>query len=225
MTTSYSAEYKAAVAMSEETAIRTISRKLSMTGIICDAVIAVYTLLWLCFFCNFLRLNFYQPQMMRPWHPDRPFWALGVPVGLLILVPIYCYALVYYRLGILWGVFLFFAVATFVWGAVSFGYLIHDWISCADHLWCTCLTDYSITAGIVTTVACAEGNGPSGVFLAHFWLLFGLLVYVLGMIGLSTYFHFSYSHRVHAEDSYNPGRVLIADSINNSGFAKSSKFL
>lgn len=55
MTTSYSAEYKAAVAMSEETAIRTISRKLSLTALICDGVIAVYSLMWLCFFCNFLR--------------------------------------------------------------------------------------------------------------------------------------------------------------------------
>lgn len=165
----YSAEYRNAVMLSEETMIRTISRKLSITALISDAVCWVYMFIWLCYFCNFLRLPKYEPGQFRPWN-DFTFWRIGVPVGFYAMLPFACITLVYYRTPIPFGVFIFLALIVLIWGGVTQGYLIADWISCCDRLWCPCVTSFTQTLGVITYTVCAgEGCGtPSGPFLAHF---------------------------------------------------------
>jgi len=214
MATSYSSEYRAAVAMADETRLRTISRRLSITAIITDGVLLVYMAIWICVGLTFARMNFYQPQMMRPWQPDFPFYRIALPVFLFPIPAVLCALLIWYRVFAIFIVYILIVVVIAIWGGVCIGYLIADWIGCSGRLWCTCLTDYTQLAGIITTVACVEGNGASGVFLAFFWLFVSLEFYLIfGLLGLGAYYHFSYSHTVHAEDAYNPGRVLIQEEM------------
>jgi len=215
MTTSYSAEYRAQVAMTDETRLRTLGRRLSLTAMITDGVVLVYLAIWLCMGLTFVRLNFYQPQMMRPFNPDFPFWRIALPVFLFALPATLCMMLVWYRIAAIFIVYLIVVGAIAIWGGVCIAYLIADWISCSDRLWCTCLSDYTFNAGIITTVACASGNGASELFIAFFWLFIGCEFYIVfGLLSLGAYFHFGYAHTVHAEDAYNPGRVLIGDELN-----------
>jgi len=213
-----SAEYRYSQEMSRETAFRTIGRKLSLTALMTDAVCWVYMIIWICYFCNYLRLPVYQPGQMRPWD-DFIFWRLGVPVGLLAMLPHACMTLVWYTSPIPFGAFLAMAIVVVVWSGVSIGYLIADWISCSDRLWCTCLTSYTFNLGVIVIVPCsAPHDGVTGTFIAHFFLQLTLVIYAsLGFSSLGFYYHFSYSHQVKAEHNANSSRsALIASEFQDA---------
>lgn len=210
---SYSAEYRYSQEMARETNFRTMGRALSITALMTDAVCWVYTIIWICYACNYLRLPVYQPGQMRPWH-DFIFWRLGVPVVLLGVLPFACSQLVWYTSPIPFGAFLAMTIVIVVWSAVSFGYLIADWISCHDRLWCTCLTSYTYSLGVLVIVPCvAPDNGVTGTFMAHFFLQLTLIIYAsLGLTSLGFYYHFSYAHTVKSEYNASASRSLLVTS-------------
>lgn len=218
----YSAEYRSSLSLAEETSFRTIGRKLSLTALLTDAVCWVYMFIWLCYFCNFLRLPTYQPGQMRPWN-DFIFWRLGVPVGLLAMLPHACMTLVWYRSPVPFGLFLVMAALVVIWSSVSWGWLIADWISCSQRLWCTCLTSYTFNLGVIVITPCvAPDNGVTGTFIAHFFLQFTLIVYAaLGLVSMGFYYHFAYSHRVRAEDVASVNRLLINEEFQDAPLGRS----
>ena len=195
------------------TAFRTVSKTITWTALLLDAFTSVYTVLMLALTFNLFRMPVYHPGQMRPWQAfiTQPYWRIFAPVALLWVTPIFLQMLVFYPYGIALVGFLILTVPGLVFGWIGwFWMVVDDWKNCSERLWCACITDYTVTAGVIIPTYCPTGSGETGVFVAQVFLWLAVLLVCMGMAFFSFFLHSEYAVDNAAYEANNANRSLIS---------------
>ena len=210
-------QYARDQAVGLSTAFRNLTKTLTWTAVFMDVVVVIDVIILLCLHFNSLRMPVYHPTQMQPWAGGSKgwhvFWRIFSVIPFLWIIPVFLLMLVFYPSGAALVVFEFLTFPGLVLGLVSFFWLvIDDWKHCSDRLWCACLTDYVVTAGVPTITYCSSGSGATGVFIAHVWLLLSAVIMVIIM----EIFGFIYHAEARSEPTItynnNANRMLISSN-------------
>lgn len=202
-------------AADDDTIYRVSGRRIMFSSIALDLIAVAHTILSVAFLANLIRLNVYQPQMMQPWWTWAPYWRVFMAPIFLTAIPTFLYLLVFYRRAPLLVAFCVMSGLLLGFAFVCWIFLWVDWNQCDKTLWCPCLTDWSVVAGVVTMTFCTDGSNQSTVFITHVFLFLGLMLFVGAEIAMSVWIHFQYYFRNEAYEANNPRRNIGYSTINS----------
>jgi hypothetical protein len=205
------------ISAGDDAIFRVSGRRIMFSAILIDAMMVAYTLVSAVFYFNIIRLPVYHPAMMQPWTNGwdswQPYWRVFGP-GALMFLPTFLYLLVFYRRAALMALYLVISILFIVFSLVCWVWLMVDWGRCDQLLWCPCITDYTVTGGMVTMTYCTpdvDNDGDhdaSAVFIINFFTLATLIGLAIGSCVVSTWIHFQYYYRNDAYNNNNPYRTI-----------------